>query len=60
VVYLKNANLVYTGDIYFGGMYPIIDRVGGGTVNGTLDALHQLLASIDDKTVVIPAHGRLV
>jgi cyclase len=59
VVYLNNANVVCTGDIYFGGMFPIIDRNGGGTLNGTLSALRHILATIDDQTVVIPSHGEI-
>ena len=57
VVYLEEANVVYTGDVYFGGMYPIIDRTGGGTVNGMLHALNQVLARIDEDTIVVPSHG---
>jgi glyoxylase-like metal-dependent hydrolase (beta-lactamase superfamily II) len=57
VVYLEEANVVYTGDVYFGGMYPIIDRTGGGSVNGTLHALNQVLARIDEDTIVVPPHG---
>lgn len=58
-VYLEKANILYTGDVYFGGIYPIIDRVGGGTLNGTLAALRQILARIDDDTIVVPSHGTL-
>ena len=57
VAYLEEANVAYTGDIYFGGMYPIIDRTGGGTVNGTLHGLNQILARIDEETIVVPSHG---
>lgn len=56
-VYLKEANVVYTGDVYFGGMYPIIDRLSGGTVNGTLAAVNQILDLIDEDTIVVPSHG---
>lgn len=59
VVYLERANVVYTGDIYFGGMYPIIDRAAGGTVNGMLHGLNQILAAIDEDTIVVPSHGVL-
>lgn len=59
MVYLVRANVVYTGDIYFGEMYPIIDRCSGGTVNGTLHALRQVLAHIDDRTIVVPSHGAM-
>ena len=58
-VYLETANIVYTGDVYFGGMYPIIDRLGGGTLNGTLASLRKILALIDDDTIVVPSHGAL-
>ena len=57
VIYLEEANVVHTGDIYFGGMYPIIDLAGGGTVNGMLHALNQVLDSIDEDTIVVPSHG---
>ena len=57
VIYLEEANVVHTGDIYFGGMYPIIDLAGGGTVNGMLHALNQVLANIDEDTIVVPSHG---
>jgi cyclase len=56
-VFLEQANVMYTGDVYFGGMYPIIDRAGGGTINGTLAALRKILARIDDETIVVPSHG---
>ena len=57
VVYMEEANIVHTGDIYFGGMYPIIDLAGGGTVNGMLHGLNQILARIDADTIVVPSHG---
>lgn len=57
VVYLKQANIVYTGDLYFGGMYPIIDRNGGGTLNGVIHGLNQIVANIDENTIVVPSHG---
>jgi glyoxylase-like metal-dependent hydrolase (beta-lactamase superfamily II) len=57
MVFLRHANVVATGDIYFGGMYPIIDRAGGGTINGMIAALQHLLAQIDENTVVVPSHG---
>jgi cyclase len=56
-VYLENANILYTGDVYFGEIYPIIDREGGGTLNGTLAALRKILARIDEHTIVVPSHG---
>lgn len=56
-VFLERANVVATGDIYFGGMYPVIDREAGGSVNGVLAALHQVLAHTNEDTVIVPSHG---
>ncbi len=57
LVYLERANIVYTGDLYFGGMFPVIDRSSGGTVNGMLHACRQLLADMNSLTLVVPSHG---
>jgi cyclase len=58
-VRLERANIDYTGDVYFGGMYPLVDRSGGGTVNGMLDALRKSVARVDDDTVIASSHGRV-
>jgi glyoxylase-like metal-dependent hydrolase (beta-lactamase superfamily II) len=59
VVYFERANVVCTGDVYFGGQYPIIDRTHGGTVHGMLRALYRIIARIDEHTLVVPSHGVL-
>ncbi|HAJ93000.1 MAG TPA: MBL fold metallo-hydrolase [Gammaproteobacteria bacterium] len=57
IVWFRNANIIHTGDIYFAGMYPFIDTNSGGSLEGTINALEQVLAMSDDKTVIIPGHG---
>jgi len=55
----KKANVVHMGDLFFNGGYPFIDVDGGGSVNGAIAAVDQVLATTDDKTKIIPGHGPL-
>jgi len=57
IVHLREANVIHTGDIYFAGMYPFIDTQSGGSTEGTIKALEQILALSDNKTVIMPGHG---
>jgi len=57
IVWFRDVNVIHTGDIYFAGMYPFIDTGSGGSITGTINALEQVLAMSDDKTVIIPGHG---
>lgn len=59
MLYFTNSNVLHTGDIYFNGMYPYIDLNSGGSVNGYIKAIKQVLIVIDDYTKIIPGHGVL-
>ena len=39
--------------------FPYIDTNSGGSVNGWIKAVSQVLAVIDDETIIIPGHGDL-
>jgi glyoxylase-like metal-dependent hydrolase (beta-lactamase superfamily II) len=58
-VHFVNANVIHTGDLWFNGMYPLIDGGSGGTVNGMIRAVDEVLALADDRTKIIPGHGAL-
>lgn len=58
-VYFEQANVIHTGDVMFNGMFPYIDLNAGGTVNGYIHGVEQLLSQMDDKTQIIPGHGKL-
>lgn len=49
----------YAGDLYFGEMFPFIDRSTGGTIQGMIRAGYQLLALMDNNTILVPSHGSL-
>ena len=57
VVMFTPANVLHTGDIYFNGFYPFIDPDNGGSITGVIEAVDELLADIDDDTIIIPGHG---
>lgn len=58
-IHFANANVVHTGDLWFNGMYPLIDDSSGGTVNGMIRGVDEILALSDDKTKIVPGHGPL-
>jgi cyclase len=65
LVYFRGSDVISTGDIFVTTSYPLIDLQRGGSINGEIDALNQILdLSIaefrtEGGTMVIPGHGRL-
>ncbi|CAM4457996.1 beta-lactamase [Pseudoalteromonas maricaloris] len=46
------------GDIYFNlGSLPFVDVDSGGSLDGVIKAIQDVIMKIDDKTTVIPGHG---
>lgn len=59
VVFFPEAKLVHMGDLYFNGLYPVIDYGSGGHIDGMVDAVSRILPMLDDQSRVIPGHGPL-
>lgn len=59
IVHFREANVVHLGDIYFNGSYPFIDISSGGSIEGMIAAIDQVLPLIDEQTQIIPGHGPL-
>ncbi|MGC1504033.1 MAG: MBL fold metallo-hydrolase [Sulfitobacter sp.] len=59
VVFFETANVVHAGDVFFNGIYPVIDTHNGGTLHGTIDAVQMLLDHTDENSKIIPGHGAL-
>ncbi len=65
IVFFRRDDVIVTGDIFTTTAYPIIDLAGGGSIQGTIDALQKIVDLIipvygqDGGTLVIPGHGRL-
>lgn len=58
-VFFPAANVLQTGDLFFSGMYPVIDYTTGGWIGGMADALDKLLKVGNAQTKIIPGHGPL-
>jgi glyoxylase-like metal-dependent hydrolase (beta-lactamase superfamily II) len=56
-VYFPDANVLATGDIVFFGRYPNIDFVYGGSIDGMIRGVDELIAFAKDDTKVVPGHG---
>jgi glyoxylase-like metal-dependent hydrolase (beta-lactamase superfamily II) len=53
-------DVIMTGDFYRSVQYPNIDRVNGGSLNGMVNGLGQILARSGPNTKIIPGHGPTV
>jgi glyoxylase-like metal-dependent hydrolase (beta-lactamase superfamily II) len=69
IVYWRRADVVATGDLVDLRHFPVIDTANGGTIDGLIDALTQLIGDTappaplvwhDDRTLIVPGHGRLM
>jgi cyclase len=65
LVYFRRSDVVATGDIFVTTSYPYIDLENGGSIQGEIDALNNILDITIPKhdeeggTYVIPGHGRV-
>lgn len=56
-VYFQRADILQTGDTWWNGLFPFIDYVGGGSIDGAIAAADANLALSTDHTIIIPGHG---
>ncbi|NVK23916.1 MAG: MBL fold metallo-hydrolase [Gammaproteobacteria bacterium] len=59
VVFFQQANVWHLGDLFFNMRFPYVDKKSGGTVEGLVKNLKQLLKEISDDAAIIPGHGEL-
>jgi glyoxylase-like metal-dependent hydrolase (beta-lactamase superfamily II) len=45
------------GDIFSNHFYPIIDLASGGSIDGMIHSVNQVLAQSNEQTKVVPGHG---
>jgi glyoxylase-like metal-dependent hydrolase (beta-lactamase superfamily II) len=60
VVYFHHANVIMTGDFYRSIGYPNIDRANGGSLEGMIEGLAEVVALAGPNTKIIPGHGATV
>ena len=59
IVQFHEANVIHMGDTYFNGIYPCIDTSSGGSIDGMIAAVEEVLELANDETVIIPGHGTI-
>ena len=57
VVHFRNANVIHTGDLFFNGIFPVIDLSSGGNIDGMIASADRILAMTNANTKIIPGHG---
>lgn len=57
LVYFRREKVLHMGDLFFNGMYPFIDALGGGSERGYIENIDRALALVLPDTRVIPGHG---
>jgi glyoxylase-like metal-dependent hydrolase (beta-lactamase superfamily II) len=58
-VFFPEANILQTGDLFWNGMYPVIDYSDKGWIGGMIAAADQMGKVGDANTRIIPGHGPL-
>jgi cyclase len=65
MIFFRRSDVISTGDIFTTIGYPVIDLAHGGSIQGELDALNEILGMVitarneEAGTYIIPGHGRL-
>lgn len=55
--YFAQADILLTGDTWWNGLYPFIDYVAGGGIDGMIAAADASIAQAGPRTIVVPGHG---
>jgi cyclase len=65
LVYFRGSDVISTGDLFVTTGYPVIDLSRGGTLNGIIDALNNIIAIAiprdrqEGGTMIVSGHGRI-
>jgi len=59
VVFFPKSNVVHMGDDFFSGMFPFVDLDSGGSVEGLIEDVAQIIPMLPPDVKVIPGHGPL-
>ncbi len=57
VIFFTGANVVHMGDDFFVGKFPYVDLRAGGSVQGLIKNIAQVIAQLPADVKIIPGHG---
>lgn len=59
IIHFRDIDIIHAGDVFWNGLYPLIDTSSGGAVAGTITALRKIANMAGPDTQIIPGHGPL-
>lgn len=57
VIFFSKSNVVHLGDDFFAGSFPFVDLESGGSVEGLVQNIGELIGKIPAGAKLIPGHG---
>jgi cyclase len=57
IIFFPHSNVVHMGDDFVTYGFPFIDVESGGSINGMIDAVAQVISQLPPDVKVIPGHG---
>jgi cyclase len=57
IIFFPHSNVVHMGDDFVTYGFPFIDVESGGSINGMIDAVAQVISQLPPDAKVIPGHG---
>ena len=57
VIFFSASNVVHLGDDFFAGRFPFVDLESGGSVEGLVKNIGELITKIPNDAKLIPGHG---
>jgi len=57
VIFFSQSNVVHLGDDFFAGRFPFVDLESGGSVEGLVKNIGELIGKIPADAKLIPGHG---
>ncbi len=57
VIFFTGSNVVHLGDDFFAGRFPFVDLASGGSVEGLVKNIGELIQMIPSDAKLIPGHG---
>ena len=58
MIYLKNSNVLFTGDQYLSESFPSVNFSRGATVQNNFKNLETIINKFNDDTKLVPGHGK--
>ena len=59
VIFFTGSNVVHMGDDFFAGRFPFVDLDSGGSVEGLIKNIAEIIPKLPTGAKLIPGHGKL-